>query len=139
MNGRHVAAQGRVGLFVKTWKKAFPNRDKVTNGFGIYDLTVVDLETLMQPRQVVRTLPQLQALPVGTIIVVQSGRAAQIEEDLEAYADEDGVIDVKNAKRLIYVGTDLHDALTPAEHISPAERDTLRRMLPATVIDTKDT
>jgi hypothetical protein len=133
VNGRHVAAQGRVRNFVKAWRALYPQRPKVTNGFGIYDLTVVDLETILTPRVVVRTIPQLQALAIGTVIMTAANRAAQVEgyED----CDEHGELIV--VKRLIYVGTDLDDYLTPSR-MHHDTRDTLRRMLPAIVIHPLD-
>jgi len=131
VTGRHYAAQTRVQQFVKAWKRAFPNRGTVTNGFGIYDLQLVDLEELMKPRQVVRTLPELQALPVGTKLIVQGDRAAQIEHR-EAWDYDTGA----ESKRLLYVGTELDDVILPTPDRDTL--DTLRRMLPATVIDTKE-
>jgi hypothetical protein len=137
MNGRHVAAQGRVRNFVKHWKAIRPDRDVIMQAHGYAfedpaDLLLVDLETLMKPRVVVRTIPQLQALAVGAIIVVQGDRAAQVEGyedwDLETGA---GI----EAKRLLYVGTDLTDDLTGPSMLA---RDTLRRMLPAIVIHPLD-
>jgi len=132
MNGRHVAAQGRVQRFVKAWHRRFTlvSAPVAANIDGV-DLLITDLETLLTPRQVIRTLPELQALPVGTIIVTQGERAAQVE----AWTDVDDNGELIEVKRLIYAGTDLYDHLRNPD---PETRDTLRRMLPATVIDTKD-
>lgn len=131
MNGRHYRAQARVGHFVRLWNIAgWPERVHSLNGA---DLLLVDLEELMKPRQVVRTIEQLQALPAGTVILVDSDRAAQVE-NAELY-DLDTGAEIP-ATRLLYVGTDLYDNLTPDP--SPEELDTLRRMLPAIVIDTKE-
>lgn len=83
-----------------------------------------------ETRPVIHTLPELQALPPGTKLRVQGDRAAQIEKaeryDLDTGAEVD-------ATRLLYVGTDLYDNVKPDP--SREERDTLRRMLPAVVID----
>ena len=137
MNGRHVAAQGRVRNFVKHWKAATARPVIMTaHGYAFEDpadLTVVDLETLLTPRVVIRTLRQLQALAVGTIIVTQGDRAAQVE-DYEAWDVETGA--EVEGKRLIYVGTDLDDELLP--NPTPRQRDTLRRMLPAVVIESPE-
>ena len=131
MNGRHVAARSRVQHFVRLWNAAgWPDRVHSLNG---QDLLITDLETLLTPRQVVRTLPELQALPAGTIIVTQGERAAQVE----AYEDCDEEGELIVVKRLIYVGTDLDDYLTP-ERMHRDTLDTLRRMLPAIVLGTKD-
>jgi hypothetical protein len=83
---------------------------------------------------VIRTLAQLQALAPGTVLKVQGDRAAQIE----AYEDVDDEGELLEVKKLIYVGTDLDDYLTERYGPDLATRDTLRRMLPAIVIDPLD-
>lgn len=130
MNGRHVMAQGRVQHFVRLWNAAgWPDRVHSLNGA---DLTLTDLETLLEPRQVVRTIEQLQALPLGTKLAVQGDRAAQVDT-LDWDVTPQG--EVITVKRIVYVGTDLYDLLADP---GPVTRDTLRRMLPAVVIDPVD-
>lgn len=82
-----------------------------------------------ETRKVIHDLPALQALPPGTILKVQGDRAAQVEahDDWDIKTGESVV-----AKHLSYVGTDLSDDLTSP---TKEERDTLRRMLPAVVVD----
>ena len=134
--GRHFA-RNRVEIFVKAWQ-ARPLKSVVARipQDGDADpllLWIEDLAAISRPRVVVRTLPQLQALAPGTVIMTSAGRAAQVE----GYEDWDLETGAKiEAKRLLYVGTDLYDNLLPDPDTQ--ERDTLRRMLPAIVIDPLD-
>ena len=134
MTARHMAAD-RVGAFVRAWRRRFSPQgvDVVTGAEGVH-LLLADLETLSRPRQVIRTIPQLCALAPRTVIMVQSGRAAQIE----AYEDCDEHGELIVVKKLLYVGTDLDDYLHPPDRLYKETPDTLRRMLPAIVIDPLD-
>ena len=125
-------ARDRVASFVRAWKKRDPldPQPRVIGMLGV-DLMVADLEALSKPRVVVRTLAQLCALPVGTILKLQGDRAGQIE-DYETY-DDDG--ELHPATRIVYAGTDLDDRLVELDRETA---DTLRRMLPAIVIDPID-
>jgi hypothetical protein len=125
-------ARDRVGAFVRAWRRHFnPLGVDVVTGVEGVKLLLADLDALSRPRVVVRTLAQLQALQPGTVIRVQGDRAAQIEAH-ETYDDEG---ELSPATRIVYVGTDLYDLLTDPD---PLTRDTLRRMLPAIVIDPLD-
>jgi hypothetical protein len=127
---RQLAAHDRVATFIRAWRRR--GLQPTVSAIHDAELLVVDLETLLKPRVVIRTLAHLQALAVGTIIVVQSGRAAQIDTDYGQITDDGEFVE---GTRIFYVGTDLYDNLTDP---SKEERDTLRRMLPAIVVDPLD-
>lgn len=131
MTARHMA-QSRVAAFARVWRRA--GWSATISSFNGADLLIADLEALTKPRQVIRTLAQLQALPAGTVLKVQGDRAAQVEAT-DWDCDEQG--EIIPGKRLMYVGTELDDYLMP-EPIDQLSRDTLRRMLPAIVIDPVD-
>lgn len=134
---RHVtaqdrAAQFRVTQFVKAWKRHFtPTGVDIISGVEGARLWLSDLEALTAPRQVIRTIEQLQALDIGVMLKVQGDRAAQIET-LDWDVDSNGEIIL--GKRIVYAGTDLFDYLLP-DPLDKETLDTLRRMLPAIVID----
>lgn len=125
-------ARDRVAAFVRLWRaRALPSTIYKLNDV---DLWIEDLDAISRPRQVIRTIEQLQALPVGTKLAVQGDRAAQVEA--REWWDLDTGAEIES-KRLIYAGTELDDVILP----NPIDRetlDTLRRMLPAIVIDTKE-
>ena len=124
----------RVADFVRAWRRRFgtiPGIDVVSGVEGA-KLWVEDLEALVKPRVVVRTLAKLQALPVGTMLKVQGDRAAQVDRG-DVYDPASG--EAVEANVLIYVGTDEYDNLTAP---NADQRDTLRRMLPAIVIEPLD-
>jgi hypothetical protein len=131
MTARHMA-RDRVAAFVRVWRRA--GWSAPISSFNGAELLIADLEALTRPRQVVRTLAQLQALAPGTVLKVQGDRAAQVE----AYEDVDDEGELLEVKKMIYVGTDLDDYLTERYGPDLATRDTLRRMLPAIVIDPLD-
>jgi hypothetical protein len=124
-------ARVRVAAFVRAWRRK--GGSSLVGSFSGAELWIEDLHALSKPRVVVRTFPQLQALAVGTIIRTQGDRAAQVEEredwDLETGAEIE-------SKRLIYAGTDLDDVILPTPDRETL--DTLRRMLPAVVLDPLD-
>jgi hypothetical protein len=126
-------ARQRVAAFALAWRRCFPTDVEIDVRVEGERLRLDDLEALSKPRVVIRTLAQLQALPAGTKLAVQGDRAAQIDK-AEAY--DEGTGEELEAKRLLYVGTDLYDNLLPDP--SAEELDTLRRMLPAIVIDPLD-
>jgi hypothetical protein len=135
-------ARDRVAAFVRMWKAevAYLGRKNRESIFRVgretatpVDLLIADLEALSKPRQVIRTIEQLQALPVGTKLAVQGDRAAQVEAREDWDLDTGAEIE---SKRLIYAGTDLDDVILPTPDRETL--DTLRRMLPAVVIDPLD-
>jgi hypothetical protein len=128
MNGRHMA-RDRVAAFARTWRRF--KQPQVVIRLNTIDLLIADLEALTRPRVVVRTLAQLQALAPGTVLKVQGDRAAQIDEHVTIDATGEFI----EGACLVYAGTDLYDLLTDP---SKEDRDTLRRMLPAIVIDPLD-
>lgn len=132
MTARHMSA-GRVSAFVRAWRRVFPTDVEIDVRVEGERLLLADLEALTKPRVVVRTFPQLQALAVGTIIKTQGDRAAQIEAREEWDLDTGAEVE---SKRLIYAGTDLDDVILPTPDRETL--DTLRRMLPAIVIDPLD-
>lgn len=131
MTGRHMA-RDRVAAFVRAWRRA-PVSGRILATVAEIDRLIDDLDALSKPRVVVRTLPQLQALPVGTKLVVQGDRAAQVEAREEWDLNTGAEVE---SKRLIYAGTELDDVILPTPDRETL--DTLRRMLPAIVIHPLD-
>lgn len=132
---RHFA-RSRVSIFVKAWQ-ALPLKSVVARipQEGDNDpllLWIEDLAAISKARRVIRTIAQLQALPAGTVLKVKGDRAAQIDKH-ETYDLDTG--EEIPATRIEYVGTELYDLLLDPD---PETRDTLRRMLPAIVLDPLD-
>ena len=125
-------ARDRVAAFVRQWRRK--GGSSLVGSLSGAELWVEDLDVISKPRQVVRTLGQLQGLPKGTKLAVQGDRAAQVE----GYDDVDDNGELIEVKKLIYVGTDLDDYLAPPDRLTRETLDTLRRMLPAVVIDPVD-